>query len=117
MCNTGLNTKIRYLREVFRRNGSNRADFNRAMYHKKKTTTGKGKSTGVAILPFQHTISYRISRLLRRFSIKTIHIPFKKISRMVRPVKDNLELKVSGVSSIPRVHGNVPILRTKGSIH
>jgi hypothetical protein len=37
---------------------------------------------------------------MRNFDIKTIHMPVKKTSYMLRSGKDNSELKVSGVYSI-----------------
>jgi hypothetical protein len=79
----------------------NKADFNRAVYHENTTTVEKEKLTEVAILPFQHTTSYRFSRLLGQFNIKAAHSPYKKTSRVVRHAKDNLRLKVTGVYSIP----------------
>jgi hypothetical protein len=77
-----LNSEIQHIK-VFRHNGYSRADFNRAVYHENKTTAGKekAKATGVVILPFQHTTSYRISRLLGRFNIKAVHIPFDKTGK------------------------------------
>jgi hypothetical protein len=73
---------------------------------KKKTTTEKEKPIGVAILPFQHTTSYKISRLLRKFNT-TVLMPVKKTSHMLRSVMDDLGLKASGVYSIPCECGKV----------
>jgi hypothetical protein len=45
-------------------------------------------------------ITNTISRLLAKYNIKTIHIPRKKNIHMLRPVKDDLVLKVPGVYRI-----------------
>jgi hypothetical protein len=70
----------------------------------------------VAILPLQHTTSYRISRLLIKFNIKTVHIPVKKTSYMFRSRKNDFGLKVSGVYSIPCEWGKVCVRQTGQSI-
>jgi hypothetical protein len=46
-------------------------------------------------------MSNKISRLLARHNIKTVHIPKKKNIHMLRMVKDDLGLKVPGVYWIP----------------
>jgi hypothetical protein len=53
------------------------------------------------MLPYQRTISNKISRLLAKHNIKTVHIPAKKISIYLRLVRDKLGLKVSGIYHIP----------------
>jgi hypothetical protein len=40
--------------------------------------------------------SYKISRLLENFVIKTVHIPVKKSSHLLRSAKDDLRLKFFG---------------------
>jgi hypothetical protein len=57
----GIDTEIRHFTEVFRHNGYNTAGFNRAIYHENKVTAKNEVVTAVAILPFQHTTSYRSS--------------------------------------------------------
>jgi hypothetical protein len=46
-------------------------------------------------------ITNKISRLVAKYNIKTVHIPQKKNIHMLRPVKDDLGLKVPGVYRIP----------------
>jgi hypothetical protein len=58
----GIDAEIRHLKEVFRHNG-----YNRAIYHENKVTAKNEVVTAVAILPFQHTTSYRNSILLGHF--------------------------------------------------
>jgi len=53
--------------------------------------------TGTATIPFHHAISHKISRLLRKYDIRTIHIPKRKTAQMLRSAKDGLKLKIQGV--------------------
>jgi hypothetical protein len=53
----------------------------------------------------------KISRLLAKHNIKTIHIPQTKNMHMLRPVKDELGLKVPGVYRIPCECGKVYVGR------
>jgi hypothetical protein len=54
----------------------------------------------MALIPYHKTITNKISRLLAKYNIKTIHIPQTKNMHMLRPVKDDLGLKVPGVYRI-----------------
>jgi hypothetical protein len=50
------------------------------------------------MLPFCHTISNKISRLLEKCNIRTIHIPKKReTTQMAEVCQVGLELKVLGV--------------------
>jgi hypothetical protein len=82
------------------------------MNKKHKTTTEKERSIGVASLPFQHSKSYKISRLIGKFNIKTVPIPAKKSFHMLRPAKDDLGLGGLGIYSIPCKCGKVYIVQT-----
>jgi 23S rRNA pseudoU1915 N3-methylase RlmH len=42
------------------------------------------------------TTSHKVSRLLAKFNIKTVHILAKSSQHLLRPIKDDLGLKVSG---------------------
>jgi hypothetical protein len=113
ICDTeSVSDKIRHLRKTFRQNGYNAAAFSRAMNKKHKTAAEKERLVGVASLPFRQSTSYKISRLLGKLNIKMVSIPAKRSSHMLRPVKDDLGLKVSGVYSIPCQCGEVFIEQT-----
>ncbi|KAJ4435750.1 hypothetical protein ANN_18368 [Periplaneta americana] len=56
---------------------------------------------GMAYIPCYGPISGKISRLLRKHEIKTIHKPPTKIQNLLRPVKDDLGLRTPGVYKIP----------------
>jgi hypothetical protein len=45
--------------------------------------------------------SNRISRLLARFNVRTVHIPANKNVHLLTPLKDNLGLKTPGIYFIP----------------
>jgi hypothetical protein len=59
------------------------------------------ETTGVATLPYQHCVTNKISRLLAKHNIMTIHIPARKSIHMLGSVKDKLGLKVPGIYHIP----------------
>jgi hypothetical protein len=49
-----------------------------AIRDRNKPPTATEKPIGVALLPYQHLTSNKISRLLAKHNIKTIYIPRKK---------------------------------------
>jgi hypothetical protein len=53
------------------------------------------------MMPFQQAISNQFSRLFTKHNIKTIHIMVKKNSHVLRPVKDKLDLKATGIYCVP----------------
>jgi hypothetical protein len=63
---------------------------------KQKPKLNDEKPSSIAI-PYQKAITNKISRLLAEYNIKTVHIPRKKNTHMLRPVKDDLGIKVPGV--------------------
>jgi hypothetical protein len=54
------------------------------------------KPTGMAMLPYQRCVSNKISRLLNKYNIKTVHIPDKKNMHLLKPAKLKLGLRVAG---------------------
>jgi hypothetical protein len=56
--------------------------------------TEKEKPVRVAFLLVQQSTSYKIISLLGKFYIKKAHIPAQKNFHTLRPVKDDLGLKV-----------------------
>jgi hypothetical protein len=69
-----------------------------------------------AVLPYVSSISNRIGRVLKRYNIKTIYKPYKKLINKLRPVKDNLHFKVPGVYEIKCNCGKVYIGQTGRTI-
>jgi hypothetical protein len=59
------------------------------------------KLTGPAMIPFHHTISNNISKLLKKH-IRMVHVPKRKTIQMLRSAMDGLELKFTDVYWIPR---------------
>jgi hypothetical protein len=51
-----------------------------------------GKPTGTAVIPYQQAITNKISGLLAKHNIRTIHIWQEKNRQILMPVKDNLGL-------------------------
>jgi hypothetical protein len=40
-------------------------------------------------LPYQRSVANKISRLLNKYNIKTVHIPARKNMHLLRPDRDN----------------------------
>jgi hypothetical protein len=55
----------------------------------------------MAMIPYMQTISGKISGLLAKYYIKTVHRPVEKSHNMLSSVKDNLECNVPGFYRIP----------------
>jgi hypothetical protein len=68
------------------------------------------------MLPYQKAITNKISRLLAKYNIKTVHIPQKKNIHMFRLVKDELGLKVPGLYQIPCECGKAYVGQTGRSM-
>jgi hypothetical protein len=68
------------------------------------------------VLPYQQTVSNKISRLLTKYNIKTVHVSRKRNRQLLRTVKDDLGLKIPGVYPIPCECGKVYIGQTGRSI-
>jgi hypothetical protein len=94
--------ELQHLKRTFRKNGYSDHDINYALYTKNKQQKKTEEPTGIVMLPYQHATSNKISRVLGKYNMKTIHVPMKKTISTVRPLKDNLGLKNPGVYCIPR---------------
>jgi len=57
-----------------------------------------------AFLPFYGSTSSRIGRILKKQGIRSIFKPSKKIRQFLRPVKDDLGLRVPGIYKIPSLY-------------
>jgi hypothetical protein len=71
--------------------------------------------TAVARLPYQGATSQKVSRLLAKYNIQTVHIPAKNI-HLLRPVKDKLGLKAAGIYRILCECGKVYVGQTGQTI-
>jgi hypothetical protein len=69
------------------------------------------KPVAVARLPYQGAASHKVSRLLAKFNIQTVHILAKNI-HLLRPAKDKLGLRTAGVYCIPCECGKVYVGQT-----
>jgi hypothetical protein len=69
----------------------------------------------VARLPYQGAASRKVSRLLAKFNIQTVHIPDKNI-HLLRPVKDKLGLRTVGIYRISCEWGKVYVGQTGRTI-
>jgi hypothetical protein len=59
------------------------------------------KPAGVARVRYVQGTCDRISRLLERLIVRTVYIPAEKNAHLLRPVKDDLDVKVPGIYCIP----------------
>jgi hypothetical protein len=58
-------------------------------------------SQGIRYSPYQQAMSNKISRLLTKYNIKTVHVTITKDRQLLRTAKDDLGLKVPEVYRIP----------------
>jgi len=81
------------------------SEIKRNLNPKQKPKLETNKLTVTATLSHQHIICSSISRLIHRHNITTIHIPKRKAMHMLRSVKDERHLNVSGGSSKQQTNG------------
>jgi hypothetical protein len=112
-----LQDEIQHLQQTFKNNGYSSQDSQYALHARNKPPTTSEKPMGVALLLYQDFTSKYISRMLAKHYIKTIHIPMKKTSNTLRPIKDDLCLKTSGVYCISCECGKVYVGQTSRTIY
>ena len=112
--------ELRHLKETFLQNGYGRRDISTALKRAFSQTTRnkeeKERPTATALLPYVSTVSGKISRILSRHNIRTIHLPPKKIRSSLFHPKDPAGLKVPGVYRIQCECGEVYIGETSRTI-
>jgi hypothetical protein len=113
---TTYRKRYNILRETFKKNGYNSQVIQQALHPKTKPKTQSEKRVWFALVPYQHSALNKISRLLAKHKINTVHIPAKKTINMLRPVSDNLGLKTCGISCIPCKCGKVYVVQTSRTI-
>jgi hypothetical protein len=77
---------------------------------------GKKKPMGIAMIPFLHIFSNKISRLLVKHDVRKIHIHKRKTLQILRSAKNGLEHKVPGEHRIPCECGKVYVRHSTRSI-
>jgi hypothetical protein len=92
-----LEEEIHHLKCIFQWNGYNEDHIRRALHPKRNQKLKDEKPIGIARFPYNKSYSNKISRLLAKFNIRTVHIPQKKTIQMLRSVKDDLGLNVPGM--------------------
>ena len=103
---SSLPSEIRFLKRTFVQNGYSGHQISMAL---KRTfqprnilTEGeKVKPVAKACLPYVSTISGKISRILKRHNIETIHVPPVKLREQLVKAKDPDGLKTPGVYRVP----------------
>jgi hypothetical protein len=105
-----------FLKNIFKENGYNDRQIHRALNRRPLLPQPDNEPHSVAFLPFVGTVFKRISRVLARHSIKSVGLPYMKLSSLFRPVKDHLGLRTPGVYMIPCECGRVYIGQTGRSL-
>jgi hypothetical protein len=82
-----LQAELVFLRDVFKQNGYNDWQIHRILNHSPHFDQSDNKSNSVAFLPFVGTILNRISKLLARYNIKSVGLPYMKLSSLLHPVR------------------------------
>jgi hypothetical protein len=78
-----LGGEIRHLKCIFWWNGYNKDHIRGAIHCKQKPKLKDDKPARIARLAYQKSCSNKISRLLAKFNIRTVHIPRKKTMHML----------------------------------
>ncbi|KAJ4432137.1 hypothetical protein ANN_20753 [Periplaneta americana] len=116
-----LPAEMDHLRRTLQQNNYSRRDINKGL---KQATTrrntidvdSKQEPAMKAFIPFCGSISHKISRILQKLNIKTIHKPQSKIQSHLRQVKDSQGLRTPGIYKIPCECGEVYIGQTGRTI-
>jgi hypothetical protein len=108
-----LQCEIQHLQPTLKDNGYSSRD---SMFYMPGTSPGQPLKSLQELPCFCTKTSLLISRLLAEHYIKTIHIPMKKTSSTLRPIKDDLCLKTSGVYCILCECGRVYVGQTSWTI-
>jgi hypothetical protein len=69
----------------------------------------EGKPTSMAYIPYINNTYGRLSRMLAKYNIKSVALPYRKIASYLPPVKDAIGLKTPGIYRIPCECGTVYI--------
>jgi hypothetical protein len=110
-----LDKEIQHLKETLKKNCYSNQDIRQALQNKDELRPKQEKPAAVTRLPYQEAASHKVSRLLAKFNIQTVHIPAKNIP-LLRPAKDKLGLKTAGIYHIPCECGKVYMGQTGQTI-
>jgi hypothetical protein len=105
-----------FLKDVFKQNGYNDRQLHRALNRRAQLLQPDSEPNSIAFLPFVGTIFNHISGVLARHNIKSVCLPHKTLSSLLRPVKDHLGLRQPGVYRIPCGCGRVYTGQTGRSV-
>jgi hypothetical protein len=111
-----LQAELLFLKDVFKENVYNDRQIHRALNRRPHLPQPDNELHSVAFLPFDGTIFNRISRVLARHNINSVGLPHMKLSSLLRPVKDHLGLRTSGVYTISCECGRFYIGQTGRSV-
>jgi hypothetical protein len=100
-----LPKELDHLQKTFQENGFSRREVNQALRKAPEELAPKRtleeEPIAKACIPYVSTISGKLSRILGRHGIQTIHKPHKKLLHDLVKIKDPLGLKTPGVYRIP----------------
>ncbi|KAJ4446753.1 hypothetical protein ANN_13450 [Periplaneta americana] len=116
-----LPAEMDHLRRTLQQNNYSRRDINNAIKQVTMRSNtidldSKQEPTKKAFIPFCGSVSHKISRILQKVNIKTIHKPQSKIRSHLRQVKDSQGLRTPGIYKIPCECGEVYIGQTGRTI-
>jgi hypothetical protein len=78
---------------------------------------GMYRVTGMAYIPYINNTYGRLSRMLAKYNIKIVALPYRKIASYLPPVKDVICIKTPGICRISCECGTVYIGQSGRSIH
>ena len=98
---------LEFLSLVFKNNGYNQRQIQRALLPRTLANKNNDKPTSIAYLPYTQTTFGRLSRMLSNYNIKSIALPPKEIGNFLPLVKEALGLRIPGVYRVPCECGKV----------
>jgi hypothetical protein len=111
-----LQAVLMFLKGIFRENGYNDRQIHRALNRRLHLPQLDNEPHSATFLPFVGTVFNRISRVPARHNIKFVGLPHMKLSILLRPVKDHLEIGIPGFYRISCECGRVYIGQTGRSV-
>ncbi|XP_046399906.1 uncharacterized protein LOC124166418 [Ischnura elegans] len=116
-----LPSELAHLKKTFAQNGYNAHQISMALKRTsepgdKRHIEDKEKPVARACLPYVSSVSGKISRILRRHNIETIHKPPMKLKEQLVRAKDPAGLKIPGVYRVPCECGEAYIGETGRTI-
>jgi len=97
-----LPQELDFLTTVFKQNGYNDRQIERAMKPAHHIPEPENKPTFTAYIPYINNAYGCLSRMLAKYNIKSVALPHRNIASYLPPVKDAIGLKTPGIRGLSK---------------